>query len=131
MPRVTVDLTIGVAGGQSFGASSGVIEAEAIGKVVKELIADDSQVAVEIQPSASAQIHALLLSSTYYGPELTYVFSDGSTDAATPLVLDGPQLFSAGNLAAVGVDPNQVKFTMAASGEDATVTIIVARAVTP
>jgi len=131
MPRVTIDVKVSVAGGQSVIASSGVIASEAIGEIHKDLLADDSEVSIEIQPSASGQLHALMLYSTHYGPDLTYVFSDGITDAATPLTLDGPQIYSGGNLVAIGVNPIQVKFTMASSGQDATVSIFVARDATP
>lgn len=131
MSRVTMSITAAIAGGQAVTASSGIIEAEATGQIDIELAADDNEVTVEIQPSASSQLYVLMLSSTYYGAALTYVFSDGTTDASTTLSLDGPQLFSAGNLGAVGVNPTQIKLTMAASGEDATVSIFVARDATP
>ena len=131
MARVTTTLSIAIAGGQTVAASSGVIEAEATGQIDVDLEADNSEVTVEIQPSASSQLHVLLLSSSFYGSDLTYVFSDGTTDAADTLTLDGPQMFSAGNLGAIGVNPTQIKLTMAASGEDATVSIFVARDATP
>ena len=131
MARVTTTLSIAIAGGQTVAASSGVIEAEATGQIDVALEADDSEVTVEIQPSASSQLHVLLLSSSFYGSDLTYVFSDGTTDAADTLTLDGPQMFSAGNLGAIGVNPTQIKLTMASSGEAATVSIFVARDATP
>lgn len=131
MARITTTLSVAIAGGKTVTASSGVIEAEATGQIDIDLVADGSEVTVEIQPSASSQLYVLLLSSTYYGADLTYVFSDGTTDAADTLTLDGPQMFSAGNLAAIGVNPTQIKLTMASSGEDATVSIFVARDATP
>lgn len=131
MARVTTTLSIAIAGGQTVSASSGVIEAEATDQVDVDLAADDTEVTVEIQPSASSQLHVLLLSSSYYGSDLTYVFSDGTSDAADTLTLDGPQMFSAGNLGAIGVNPTQIKLTMASSGEDATVSIFVVRDATP
>ncbi len=131
MARVTTTLSIAIAGAQSVSASSPVIEAEATGQIDVDLEADGAEVTVEIQPSASSQLHVLLLSSSYYGSDLTYVFSDGTADAAATLTLDGPQMFSAGNLGAIGVNPTQIKLTMASSGEDATVSIFVARDATP
>ncbi len=131
MSRITTTLTVSIAGGQTVSASSKVINAEATGQVDVDLEADDTQVTVEIQPSASSQIHVLLLSSTYYASDLTYVFSDGTTDSADTLTLDSPQMFSAGNLGAIGVNPTQIKLTMASSGETATVSIFVARDATP
>ena len=107
------------------------IEAQATDKIDVELAPGDSGITVEIQPSASSQLYVLLLSSTYYSSDLTYVFSDGTTDAADTLSLDGPQLFSAGNLGAIGVNPTQIKLTMAPSGETATVSMFVARDATP
>lgn len=131
MARITTTLSVAIAGGKTVSASSGVIEAEATGQIDVDLLADDTEVTVEIQPSASSQLHVLLLSSTYYGSGLSYVFSDGTSDAADTLTLDGPQMFSAGNLAAIGVNPTQIKLTMASSGEAATVSIFVARDATP
>lgn len=131
MSRITFTLSVSIAGGKTVTASSQVIEAEATGQIDIDLTADDTEVTVEIQPSASSQLHVLLLSSTYYSPHLTYVFNDGSTDAATTLTLDGPQMFSAGNLSAIGVSPRRIKLTMAAAGENATVSIFVARDATP
>jgi hypothetical protein len=131
MSTITTTLSVTIAGEQTVSASSNTIEAEAIGQVEIDLPADDNPVTVEIQPSASDQLYVLLLSSTYYGPELTYVFSNGSVDAADTLTLDGPQIFSAGNLGAIGVNPTHIKLTMASAGEDATVSIFVARDATP
>jgi hypothetical protein len=131
MSRVTTTISVSIAGGKTVTASSGVIEAEATGNIDVELAPGDTGLTVEIQPSASSQLYVLLLTSTYYSSDLTYVFSDGTTDAADTLVLDGPQLFSAGNLGAIGVNPTQIKLTMAAGGETATVSIFVARDATP
>jgi len=131
MSRITFTLSVTVAGGKTVTASSGIIEAEATGQIDIDLMADDTDVTVEIQPSASSQLHVLLLSSTHYSPNLTYVFNDGSTDADERLTLDGPQMFSAGNLKAINVSPKAIKLKMAAAGENATVSIFVARDATP
>lgn len=127
MFRVTTTLSVSIAGGQTVSAASDVIEADAIDSIDIELSADDTPVTVEIQPGASSQLHALLLSSTFYSSDLTYVFNDGSSDADETLTLDGPQMFSAGNLTAISVDPTNIKLTMASTGEAATVSIFVAR----
>lgn len=127
MFRVTTTLSVSIAGGQTVSASSDVIEADAIDSIDIELASDDTPVTVEIQPGASSQLHALLLSSTFYSSDLTYVFNDGSSDADETLTLDGPQMFSAGNLTAISVDPTNIKLTMASTGEAATVSIFVAR----
>ncbi len=131
MSRITFTLSVAIAGGKTVTASSGVIEAEATGQIDIDLTADGTEVTVEIQPGASSQLHVLLLSSTYYSPDLTYVFSDGIDNADETLTLDGPQMFSAGNLGAIGVSPKVIKLTMAATGENATVSIFVARDATP
>jgi len=131
MSRISVELSVAITGGKTITASSGIIEAEATGQLDIDLEADDTEITVEIQPSASSQLHILLLSSTYYASDLTYVFSDGTNDAEDRLTLDGPQMFSAGNLAAIGVNPTQIKLTMASSGKAATVSIFVARDATP
>ncbi len=127
MFRVTTTLSVSIAGGQTVSASSDVIEADAIDSIDIDLAADDVPVTVEIQPGVSSQLHALLLSSTFYSSDLTYVFNDGSSDADETLTLDGPQMFSAGNLTAISVDPTNIKLTMAPTGEAATVSIFVAR----
>lgn len=129
MSKVTTSVTVSVAGSKSITASSKVMEAEATGNMDIALEADDATITAELQPSAAAQIRSLLISSNYYGPELTYVFSDGSD--STSLTLDGPHLYSAGNLAAMGVEPQQLKLTMTSAGEPATVSVFVARDATP
>lgn len=131
MYRVTTTLSVSIAGGQTVSSSSDVIEAEAIDQLDIELAADDTPVTVEIQPSASSQLHALLLSSTHYSSDLTYVFNDGASDADETLTLDGPQIFSAGNLGAISVNPTHIILTMASTGEASTVSIFVARDATP
>jgi len=131
MSRVTTTISVAIAGGKTVTASTGVIDAQATGNVDVSLSPGDAGVTVEIQPSASSQLYVLLLTSTYYSSDLTYVFSDGVTDAAVTLTLDGPQLFSAGNLGAIGVNPTQIKLTMAPGGEAATVSMFVARDATP
>ena len=137
MARVTTTLSVAIAGGQSVSVSSGVIEAEATGQVDVDLLDDNNELTVEIQPGASSQLHVLLLSSSYYGTELTYVFSDGTTKSSPRLTLDGPQMFSAGNLGANGAKPpTQLLFKLSAlpgdlAGKGATVSIFVARDATP
>jgi len=133
MSSLTTTLSVTIAGGDTVSASSEVIEAEATGQIDIEIAAGTADLMVEIQPSASTQIHVLLLSSSFYGSGLTYVFNDGTSDADDILTLDGPQMFSAGSLAAISVNPTQIKLSMAASpaGEDATVSIFVARDATP
>ncbi len=126
MPQVTTSLTLSISGSQNVTVSSGVIDAEAIGHVDVAVAADDSTTTAEIQPSNANQIHALMISSSYYGPALTYAFSDGTNDS-TGLTLNGPQLFSGGSVESIGVNPTQIKLTMTNAGEDATVNIVVAR----
>jgi hypothetical protein len=131
MAKVTISTTVAIAGGASITATSPVFNAEATGDVSVELLADDATVTAEIQPSDASQLYVLLISSSYYGPELSYVFSDGTTDSAATFTLDGPQLFSAGNLSAIGVTPTHIRFTMTAAGAAGTVKVFVARDATP
>jgi hypothetical protein len=137
MARITTKISIAMAGGKTLSVTSGVIDAEATGQIDVDLPDDGSEVTVEIQPGAASQLHALLLSSSYYGPELTYVFSDGTTKSSPRLTLDAPQLFSAGNMGANGAKPPlQVLFKLAAlpgdlAGNGASVSIFVARDATP
>jgi len=137
MARITTKISIAMAGGKTISVTSGVIDAEATGQIDVDLPDDGNEVTVEIQPGAASQLHALLLSSSYYGPELTYVFSDGTTKSSPRLTLDAPQLFSAGNMGANGAKPPlQVLFKLAAlpgdlAGKGASVSIFVARDATP
>jgi hypothetical protein len=137
MARITTNIRIAMAGGKTVSASSGVIDAEAIGEIEVDLPDDNNEVTVEIQPGEASQLHALLLSSSYYGPELTYVFSDGTTKSSPRLTLDAPQLFSAGNMGANGAKPPmQILFKLAAlpgdlAGKGASVSVFVARDATP
>jgi hypothetical protein len=137
MARITTKISIAMAGGKTLSVTSGVIDAEATGQIDVDLPDDGSEVTVEIQPGAASQLHALLLSSSYYGPELTYVFSDGTTKSSPRLTLDAPQLFSAGNMGANGAKPPlQILFKLAAlsgdlAGKGASVSIFVARDATP
>ena len=91
MARITTKISIAMAGGKTISVTSGVIDAEATGQIDVDLPDDGSEVTVEIQPGAASQLHALLLSSSYYGPELTYVFSDGTTKSSPRLTLDAPR----------------------------------------
>jgi hypothetical protein len=137
MVRVTTTLSIAIAGGKTVAVSSGVIQAEATGQIEVDLPDDNSEVTVEIQPSASSQLHVLLLSSSYYGSELEYVFSDGTTKSSPRLTLDAPQMFSAGSMGANGAKPPlQMLFKLSAmpgdlAGEGATVSIFIVRDATP
>lgn len=137
MARITTTISIAIAGGKTISASSGVINAEATGQVDVHLPDDNTEVTVEIQPSAASQLHALVLSSSYYGPELTYVFSDGTTKSSPRLTLDAPQMFSAGNMGANGAKPPlQILFKLAnlsgdLAGKGASVSVFVARDATP
>jgi hypothetical protein len=137
MARVTTTLSIAIAGGKTVAVSSGVIQAEATGQIEVDLPDDNSEVTVEIQPSASSQLHVLLLSSSYYGSELEYVFSDGTTKSSPRLTLDAPQMFSAGNMGANGAKPPlQILFRLNTmpgdlAGKGASVSIFIARDATP
>ena len=137
MARLTTTLSIAIAGGKTVSVSSGVIEAEATGQIDVALPDDNTEVTVEIQPSDSSQMHVLLLSSSYYGEELEYVFSDGTTKSSPRLTLDGPQMFTAGSLGANGAKPPvQMLFKLNnmpgdLAGKGAKVSIFIARDATP
>jgi hypothetical protein len=137
MARITTTLSIAIAGENSVAVSSGVIEAEATSQIDVNLPDDNSEITVEIQPSASSQLHVLLLSSSYYGSELEYVFSDGNTKSSPRLTLDAPQMFSAGSMGANGAKPPlQILFKLNTmpgelAGEGASVSIFIARDATP
>jgi hypothetical protein len=131
MANIKTAINLTVEGGQPVYALSDEIAAEAVSYLIIDLARGDTDLVVEVQPSVSSQLHLMLLTSSIYTSDLTYRFSDGSTDAAVALTLDGPHLYSAGNLAAFGVDPLQIKLTLAGAGEDAQVSLFVARDATP
>ena len=131
MSKLSMSLSVSVEGGARISLPSDLIDAEATSYIDVNLAPGDTDVVVEVQPSASSQLHLLVISSSLYSPDLTYVFSDGTTDAASTVTLDAPHLYSAGNLGAVGVDANQVKLSLAPAGAETTVTIFVARDATP
>ena len=56
MARITTTLSIAIAGENSVAVSSGVIEAEATSQIDVNLPDDNSEITVEIQPSASSQL---------------------------------------------------------------------------
>lgn len=130
MSNVTTTLSVAMSPGQTVSVSSGVFEADASDTVAVEVPNDDTFVVANLQPGAASELRALLVYSSYYGPHLVYQFSDGTDDATGEMILDGPQMFSAGNIRAT-VDPTKIKLKMAVAGETATVNILVVRDATP
>lgn len=127
MPKIITTNSVSIAGGQTVSVSSDAIEAEATSQIDVNIEPNATEITIEIQPSPADQIHVLLISSTFYGSDLTYKFSDGTTDSSA-ITLDVPQSFSGTTLAPiVSFDPTQLKMTMAVTGEEATISIFIAR----
>jgi len=108
------------------GSTQSVIEADTTDQINVDL-ESDINMTVDTQLSATSQLRVIILFSTYYSEHLGHVFSDGATNAADTLMLDAPQLYSAGNLASIGVSPTQIKLQMPVEGQAATVNIFVVR----
>ena len=121
-----------VPGGPTLALSS-AISAEAYDKIEVTVNPGDSSKQVEIQPGAAARIRLLVVKSSLYGAELSYVASDG-TDNSTAVTLDGPQIFiSPGVIDLFGVDPKVLKFgnTHTDPAKKAQIEILVGRDATP
>lgn len=102
---------------------------EGVDTVEVTLASGAADVVVDIQPGEAAAIRLLAIKASTYSEDLSYVASDGSSDASA-LTLDGPHLFSAGSVALFGLAPRQLKFSNA-SPDEITVRVFVARDATP
>lgn len=137
MTTVNLALSIQVVGGPQLAVST-TKSVEAYDKT-DVIIEPGGAAAVEkevyIQPGDAAQVSLIVIKSNLYGPELTYVASDG-TDDSDPIVLDEPQIMlGSGAVGLLGVAPKILKFKNKHAAGDAakkaSIEILVGRDATP
>jgi len=127
MPTVKYSLSLSVAGGPYLVVDSNSISAEATDSVEVSIASGDPELTVEIQPSALAKVHVILIESSLYSEDLTFKFSDGVTDSVD-LTIDSPQLHTNGSLALLGsINPTQMKINLGGTGLEANISVFVAR----
>lgn len=130
MTTINAAASFAVPGGPTLALNS-AIAAEAYDKIDVAIAPGDAEKVVNIQPGAAAQLRLLVIKSSFYGAELSYVASDG-TDDSDAVTLDGPQLFiGPGAIALFGVDPRALKFSNTHATQAAQVEILVGRDATP
>lgn len=136
MASVTYGMSVQVAGGPQIAVTrSGSTEAyEKVDVTIDPGGAGAAAVTVDLQPGSAAQIQMMLIKSSLYGSEITYVASNGTTDSSE-IPLTEPQFFLGGALALFGVNPTQLKFknkhTAGDTTKKAAIEIFVARDATP
>jgi hypothetical protein len=130
MSIISWGVTVQVDGRVQMSASTAAHPAEAIESLQVTIEQGDTDKVVYLMPGAATSVHVLVIKSTFYGEELTFKASDGSTDS-DPVTLSSPQAYSSGSVALFGLDPNQLKFTNTSADQSANVAIFVARDATP
>jgi len=125
MVSMSWSATLQVSGSPAVSVIRPPITVEAVDRIEAVIAPGEQDKAVAVQPGAIAAIHVLLVKSSLYSKNLSFKANDGATDS-TAIVLDSPQLFSGGGLAAIKIAPRSLKFSN--SGPDvATVEVIVVR----
>ena len=127
MPEMNWYLSVKVNGGASLAIPADPQEVEATDSIEVAVPKNASNLEVNLQPGAASQIQLLVIKSSRYGQDLTYTVGDG-THASKSINLDAPQLFSGGSASLFGFDPQKLKLSN--TGEDATVSVLVARKAT-
>jgi hypothetical protein len=131
MSTMSWSVTLQVSGNPAVSVSRPSIDIEAVDRTEVTIAPGDTDKVVEIQPSAAGALYLLLIKSSSYGPHLTFKANDGTTDSASAVVLDSPQLFSGGSIALFGVAPRRLKFSNSSTDKPGTLEIYVARDATP
>ena len=127
MPTVKYSFSLSVAGGPHLVVDSNSISAEATDSIDVSIASADPELTVEIQPSALGKVHVILIESSLYSEDLTFKFSDGTTDSAD-LTIDSPQFHTNGSLALLGsINPTQMKISLGGTGLEANISVFVAR----
>jgi len=89
---------------------------------------------VEIQPGAAAQLGLFAIQSSLYGPEIQFKTSDGTTDSPAVALL-GPQIYGHGVATLFAVAPLSLKLSNSHPAADNTkrarIQILVGRDATP
>ncbi len=130
MAKMNWNVNIQITGVPGFTASTAAQPVEATDRVEVVINPGDTDKVVDIQPSDASEIQLILIKSSSYGADFSFMASDGSTDS-TAVTLDAPQLFTAGSVVLFGIAPRQLKFSNTSSDQIANVEIFVARDATP
>lgn len=137
MTTVNLAVSIQVVGGPQLAVSTtkSVEAYDKTGVVIDPGGAAAVEKEVYIQPGDAAQVSLIVITSSLYGPEITYVASDG-TDDSDPIVLDEPQIMlGSGAVGLLGVAPKILKFKNEHPAGDASkkaaIEILVGRDATP
>lgn len=130
MATISLMVTLQVAGSPAISIAGLPVASEAIDKIEATIAPGDTDKVLDIQPGGLNAVQLLVVKSSSYGAHLSFKASDGATDSGK-VVLDGPQLFSGGGVALLGVAPKQCKFTNTSADKPANVEIYVARDATP
>jgi|GEM_PF-639666 len=137
MATINLALNVQVVGGPKvlISKSKSVEAYDKIEVVIEPVGAVGMAKTVEIQPGGENQVSFLLINSSLYGPELTYVVNDGISDSAS-ITLDEPHLYlGTGAVSLLGSDgPKTIAFTNTHpvdSEQPAAIEILVGRDATP
>ncbi len=131
MATLSWSMTVQVTDSAALSISRSPIEAEGIDRIDVTIAPGDTNKLVNIQSGAANSIHLLTISSSSYGPHLSFKANDGAADSATTVILDSPQIFSGGSVALFGLAPRQLKFSNSSTDKPANIQILVARDATP
>jgi len=131
MATLSWSMTVQIADSAAISITRTPIEAEGVDRIDVTIAPGDTNKLVNIQSGAASSIHLLTVTSSNYGAHLSFKANDGTTDSATAVTLDSPQIFSGGSVALFGLAPRQLKFTNSSTDKPAKVQILVARDATP
>jgi CRISPR/Cas system-associated protein Csm6 len=137
MTTINLTLNVQVAGGPKDVLSlPKPIAVEAYDKI-EVTIKPGTQQTVAVQPGDAPQVNFLLIKSSLFGPEITYIVNDGTNDfpaAPDKIILDQPfhLYLGMGAVSVFGIAPKFLKFENAPSADkDAAIEILVGRDATP
>lgn len=103
-------LSVHPSGAPAISASSATAQLEGFDQVQVVVEPGATDMEVNIQPGPADRVALLLVSSTVYGPGLTFTVFKGNNKGAT-VALTQPQVFAAGAVALLGAAPQIFKFT--------------------
>ena len=86
MAQLSWNVSVQVTGGPSLAASAAEQPVEATDRVEVSIAPGDSDRVIELQPGAAAAIRLLVIQSSLYGPQVSFIASDG-TDDSPPVTL--------------------------------------------
>ena len=131
MPQLQWNFQIKTTDGLKSGIA-GNVEVDATGKIDKTLPAPtggatSTTTTIDVQPSGTDKIEALVIYANKYDDKVTYKVSDETGDGVTDVTLDGPQiLIGQGAVGLLQKAPKTIEFINALT-EDVTVTVFVGR----